>query len=96
MRSALTQLSTPPHALLLDALLLPDVPLPQRSIIKGDVRCLSIAAASIIAKVTRDQIMDELDAEASGYGFARNCGYGTPEHRRALHEHGPSVSSVSL
>src|SRR5947199_2940007 len=59
MRAALAQLPFPAHALLLDALLLPDIPLPQRSIIKGDGRCLSIASASIIAKVTRDRIMLE-------------------------------------
>jgi len=57
MRIAINQLLVPPQALLLDALLLPDIPLPQRSIIKGDALCLSIAAASIIAKVTRDRWM---------------------------------------
>jgi ribonuclease HII len=88
MRSALIQLSLPPHALLLDALLLHDIPLPQRSIIKGDARCLSIAAASIIAKVTRDRLMLELHEQYPHYGFDQHKGYGTPAHLAALHEHG--------
>ncbi len=88
MRSALTQLLTPPQALLLDALLLPDVPLPQRSIIKGDARCLSIAAASIIAKVTRDRLMLELHEQYPAYGFNQHKGYGTPAHLAALQIHG--------
>ena len=88
MRSALTQLSLPPHALLLDALLLHDIPLPQRSLIKGDARCLSIAAASIIAKVTRDRLMLELHEQYPHYGFDQHKGYGTPAHLAALREHG--------
>ncbi len=88
MRSALTQLLTPPQALLLDALLLPDVPLPQRSIIKGDASCLSIAAASIIAKVTRDRLMLELHEQYPAYGFNQHKGYGTPAHLAALQIHG--------
>ena len=88
MRDALTQLTPPPHALLLDALLLPDITLPQRSIIKGDAHCLSIAAASIIAKTTRDAHMLEMDRAYSGYGFASHKGYPTPEHCRALKELG--------
>lgn len=90
MRSAVEHLSMPPQALLLDALLLPDVPLPQRSIIKGDERCLSVAAASIIAKVTRDRLMLQLDKEYPAYGFARHKGYGTEAHLAALREHGAS------
>ena len=90
MRSAIEHLSTPPQALLLDALLLPDVPLPQRSIIKGDERCLSIAAASIIAKVTRDRLMLQLDQLYPAYGFAQHKGYGTEAHLAALREHGAS------
>jgi ribonuclease HII len=90
MRSAIEQLSMPPHALLLDALLLHDVSLPQRSIIKGDARCLSIAAASIIAKVTRDRLMLQLDKEYPLYGFAQHKGYGTEAHLAALREHGAS------
>ncbi len=88
MRSALTQLALAPDALLLDALLLPDIPLPQRSIIKGDARCLSIAAASIIAKVTRDHLMLELHERYPAYGFARHKGYGTEVHLAALQAHG--------
>ena len=84
----MAQLPTPPQALLLDALLLPDVPLPQRSIIKGDARCLSIAAASIIAKVTRDRIMLQLHEQYPAYGFDQHKGYGTPAHLAALREHG--------
>ncbi len=88
MRSALTQLSLPPQALLLDALLLPDIPLPQRSIIKGDSRCLSIAAASIIAKVTRDRFMLQLHEQYPVYGFDQHKGYGTPAHLAALRQYG--------
>ncbi len=88
MRYALTQLSIPPQALLLDALLLKDIPLPQRSLIKGDSRSLSIAAASIIAKVTRDRHMLELHQQYPAYGFAQHKGYGTPLHLSALREHG--------
>jgi ribonuclease HII len=90
MRSALKQLTPAPHALLLDALLLPDVPLPQRAIIKGDELCLSIAAASIIAKVTRDRMMLQLHEQYPVYGFARHKGYGTEAHLIALREHGAS------
>jgi len=90
MRAALAQISPAPHALLLDALLLPNVPLPQRSIIKGDALCLSIAAASIIAKVTRDRLMLQLDEQYPAYGFARHKGYGTEAHLAALREHGAS------
>jgi len=92
MRAAIAQLSTPPQALLLDALLLPDVPLPQRSIIKGDISCLSISAASIIAKVTRDRLMLQLHEQYPDYGFAQHKGYCTEAHLAALHEHG--VSSI--
>jgi ribonuclease HII len=88
MRLALKQLSPAPQALLLDALLLPDIALPQRSIIKGDARCLSIAAASIIAKVTRDRLMVQLHTDYPEYGFDQHKGYGTPTHLRALHTFG--------
>ena len=88
MRLALKQLSPSPQALLLDALLLPDIPLPQRSIIKGDARCLSIAAASILAKVTRDRLMVQLHAQYPEYSFNRHKGYGTPAHLAALHRYG--------
>jgi ribonuclease HII len=88
MRSALTQLSPAPQALLLDALRLPNVALPQRDIIKGDARCLSIAAASIIAKVTRDRLMLKLHEEYPAYGFDQHKGYGTTTHLAALRKHG--------
>ena len=88
MREAIARLTPSPQALLLDAIYLHDVELPQRSIIKGDALCLSIAAASIIAKVTRDRIMVALHELFPVYGFAQNKGYGTPEHLAALREHG--------
>ena len=90
MRIALTQLALPPQALLLDALSLPEIELPQRSIIKGDERCLSIAAASIIAKVNRDRMMVQLHEEYPAYGFAQHKGYGTEAHLAALRQHGAS------
>ncbi len=88
MRNALTQLSISPQALLLDALLLKDIALPQRSLIKGDCRSLSIAAASIIAKVTRDRFMLQLHEQYPCYGFAQHKGYGTAMHLAALQEYG--------
>ena len=62
--------------------------IPQESIIKGDAKSVSIAAASIVAKVTRDRVMEEYAKEYPGYGFERNMGYGTAEHREALKELG--------
>ncbi len=91
MRDAIAQLTPSPQALLLDAVRLPDVELLQRSIIKGDALCLSIAAASIIAKVTRDRIMVQLHELFPVYGFAQHKGYGTAEHLASLHEHGASI-----
>lgn len=88
MRQALQQLSPSPQALLLDAIHLPNIALPQRSIIKGDARCLSIAAASIIAKVTRDRLMVQLHQEYPAYGFNQHKGYGTEAHLAALQQHG--------
>lgn len=88
MYAALAQLSMPAQALLIDALLLPRLPIPQRSIIKGDARCLSIAAASIVAKVTRDRLMVQFHEQYPCYGFNQNKGYGTPSHLAALREHG--------
>lgn len=88
MRNALAALKIAPHGLLLDALYLRDIPLPQRSIIKGDARCLSIASASIIAKVTRDRLMLDLHKEYPLYGFDQHKGYGTPAHLIALRTHG--------
>jgi ribonuclease HII len=88
MRCALDQLSPAPQALLLDALTLPGITLPQRPLIKGDARSLSIAAASIIAKVTRDRLMVDLHAQLPDYGFDQHKGYGTASHLTALRRYG--------
>ena len=89
MLAALSQLALPPDVLLLDAIRLPTNPLPQIPLIKGDQRSLSIAAASILAKVARDAAMDDLDQRYPGYGFAAHKGYGTPAHLAALQGLGP-------
>jgi ribonuclease HII len=89
MQEALGHLSQPPDHLVIDALSLREVDLPQRPIIDGDAISASIAAASIVAKVTRDRICAELDARYPAYGFARNKGYGTPFHVKALLREGP-------
>jgi len=89
MGLALRQLSMPPEALLIDHLNLPDQPLPQQAISHGDQLSLSIAAASIIAKVSRDRMLVAYDSRYPGYGFARHKGYGTPAHRAALMRLGP-------
>lgn len=90
MVRAVTNLESQVDALLLDHIRLPDLRLPQRSLPKADARCLSVAAASIVAKVTRDRLMTTLDREFPGYGFARHKGYGTRQHREALARLGPS------
>ncbi len=90
MYRALEALPIAPDALLLDALVLARTDLPQQGIIHGDSLALSIAAASILAKVTRDRLMRELDTHYPQYGFAQHKGYGTPEHLRALEQHGAS------
>ncbi len=77
-------LADAPGLLLNDAVTIPGVEIPQESIIKGDAKSVSIAAASILAKVTRDQLMEAYDAQYPEYGFARNKGYGTKEHIEAL------------
>ncbi|MBY5023813.1 ribonuclease HII [Streptococcus suis] len=87
MLEALGQLSQEPEHLLIDAMKL-DTPIPQTSIIKGDANSLSIAAASIVAKVTRDKMMADYDKEFAGYGFAKNAGYGTAEHLEGLNKLG--------
>ncbi len=89
MMMALGNLGLKAEYLLLDALSLPAAGVPQQSLIKGDVRVLSIAAASIVAKVTRDRLMIALDRYHVGYAFASNKGYGTPAHRTALQRLGP-------
>ena len=87
MMEAIGQLEPQPQHLLIDAMKL-DFPIPQTSIIKGDANSLSIAAASIVAKVTRDQMMEEFDLEYPGYDFAQNAGYGTDNHLAGLHKLG--------
>jgi len=89
MKQALRALDPQPDYLLLDALTLPGVALPQKPLIKGDCRSHSIAAASILAKVTRDRIMLELHAQYPLYNFQKHKGYGTKEHLLLLREHGP-------
>ena len=84
MRRAVEALSTSPQHLLIDARRLKDVDLPQQAIIKGDGKSASIAAASIIAKVTRDTLMKSLDRRHPGYGFATHKGYPVREHYAAL------------
>lgn len=88
MRLALENLSTTPDFLLIDALELKEVALPQRAIIGGDAISASIAAASIIAKTFRDKLMQDYDETFPCYGFARHVGYGTQAHLAAIIEHG--------
>ena len=87
MMEAIGQLDPQPQHLLIDAMKL-DLPIPQTSIIKGDANSLSIAAASIVAKVTRDQMMEEFDRKYPGYDFAQNAGYGTAKHLAGLDQLG--------
>lgn len=89
MREAIAGLSVRPDILFNDAVTIPDVELPQIPIIGGDGKSVSIAAASILAKVTRDRMMAAYDEIYPGYGFARNKGYGTAEHIAALKRLGP-------
>ena len=91
MALAIAQLPFPPDFLLIDFLGLPRLGYPQKSIVHGDALSLSIAAASIVAKVSRDRFMIELDSQYPGYGFASHKGYGTPQHRAALERLGPSL-----
>jgi len=90
MRRALEGLSLPPDLLLVDALTIPEVAPPQRPIVKGDALSVSIAAASILAKVERDALMREWDSRCPGYDLARNMGYASAFHRDALRRLGPS------
>ena len=87
MKEALSKLSLKPDYLLIDAMKL-DVEIPQESIIKGDANSLSIAAASIVAKITRDKLMADYDKEFPRYGFAKNAGYGTKSHLQGLERNG--------
>ena len=90
MKLAVDQLSPPAEALLIDYMLLPEVKLPQKGVIGGDQTCFSIACASIIAKVTRDKLMVDLDRNYPGYKLAQHKGYGTSEHLACLCRLGPS------
>ncbi|MDQ6792387.1 MAG: ribonuclease HII [Candidatus Dormibacteraeota bacterium] len=90
MSGAVACLSVPAEYLLVDAWDVPDLPLPQMCVIKGDATCASIMAASIVAKVYRDRLMVAFDREFPGYGFAEHKGYATAGHRRALRQLGPS------
>ncbi len=90
MREAIQKLSLMPDILLNDAVTIPQISIPQVPIIKGDAKSISIGAASIIAKVTRDRLMAEYDKIMPEYGFAKNKGYGTKEHMAAIQLHGPS------
>lgn len=84
MQRALQALNATPEHLLIDALRLPAIPCPQTALLKGDARSLSIAAASVLAKTSRDALMRQLDTCFPGYGFAAHKGYGTPAHRQAI------------
>ncbi len=89
MYRAVTRLTPAPDYLLVDGFEIAGCPIPQCRIIKGDCRSQSIAAASIVAKVTRDRIMDELDGQFPQYGFARHKGYATSDHLEAIERWGP-------
>ena len=90
MRQAIAQLNPQPQVLLNDAVRIPGVALQQVPIIKGDAKSLSIAAASVLAKVTRDRLMRKYDALMPEYGFASNKGYGSAAHIEALQQYGPT------
>ncbi len=84
VRRAVDQLSLSPQHLLVDYLHLPELPIPQTALVKGDMRSLSIAAASVLAKTARDAQMQRLEEEYPGYGFGRHKGYGTQEHIQSI------------
>jgi ribonuclease HII len=88
MAEAVSGLKARPRLALIDGNRKPQLACTSRTIVKGDAKCLSIAAASIIAKVTRDRIMIELAKDYPGYGFDRHKGYGTPDHQAAIQRHG--------
>lgn len=91
MRQAVGELAVQPQILLNDAVTIPGIAIPQVPIIKGDAKSISIAAASVIAKVTRDRLMEEYEQVFPGYGFADNKGYGSAAHIAALKELGPTL-----
>ena len=88
MKTAVLNLSTQPDYLLVDGINTIDIPIPQETIIKGDSLSVSVAAASIIAKVSRDQLMDRYHVSYPQYNFVKNKGYGTKEHREAVKKYG--------
>ena len=90
MRIAVSKLEPSPNVLLNDAVTIPGITCMQVPIIKGDAKSLSIAAASVVAKVTRDRLMEEYDKVLPGYGLASNKGYGSAEHIQALKKLGPT------
>lgn len=90
MREAVSKLTVTPQILLNDAVTIPQITIPQVPIIKGDAKSISIAAASIVAKVTRDRLMREYDKIMPEYGFASNKGYGSKEHIEAIKKYGPT------
>jgi ribonuclease HII len=90
MRRAVTRLRVTPEMVLVDGLdTVPGLACEQRAVVDGDASMLSIAAASVLAKVVRDRIMQRLDRVWPAYGFARHKGYGSPEHLAAIERHGP-------
>jgi ribonuclease HII len=91
MLEAVGRLATPPDLVITDFVALPELGCPQRNLVDGDARCASVAAASIVAKVTRDRLMIALDRQYPEYGFARHKGYATPEHLAALDRYGPCL-----
>lgn len=89
MREAVAVLPETPDMLLVDAVTIPGIAIPQTGIVKGDAKSVSIAAASILAKVTRDHMMEEYDRQYPEYGFAQHKGYGTAAHMAAIRKYGP-------
>ena len=89
MNQALAQLDPPPQHVLVDGTRVPSMRFPQTPLVKGDARSYSIAAASVLAKVTRDRMMAEFDKLYPAYGFGEHKGYGTPQHLAAIAQHGP-------
>ncbi len=90
MKLAIEQLLPYPQTLLIDYFSVPEIKLPQKSVVNGDSLCFSIACASIVGKVFRDNLMVELDSDYPGYGLAQHKGYGTEQHLDCLHRMGPS------
>jgi ribonuclease HII len=92
MRDAIGALAPLPDVVIVDGFRIPDLAIPQRGIVKGDRRCAAIAAASIVAKVTRDRLMQDLHAQDPRYGFDRHKGYATADHLAAVSRYGYSAA----